>query len=71
MVGAVIRGALGRAAAVAHVRREVAAAGLPAADQLRLTQEIETSILDLHEGNFARYRVRPSEYHRWRAVWAG
>jgi hypothetical protein len=71
VVGEVVRGALGRAAALAHVRREVVAAGLPAADQQRLTHEIETSILDLHEGNFARYRVRPSEYHRWRAIWVG
>lgn len=71
VVGEVVRGALDRAAAVAHVRREAAAAGLAEADQKRLTHEIETSILDLHEGNFARYRVRPSEYHRWRAVWSG
>lgn len=71
VVGEVVRGALSRAAAVAHVRREAATAGLPEADQKRLTHEIETSILDLHEGNFARYRVRPSEYHRWRAVWSG
>jgi hypothetical protein len=71
VVGEVVRGAMDRAAAVAHVRREAATAGLPEADQKRLTHEMETSILDLHEGNFARYRVRPSEYHRWRAVWAG
>lgn len=69
MVGAVMRGAMDRAAAVAHIRREVAAAGLSAADAARLTELTETAILDLHEGNFARYRVRPSEYHRWRALW--
>ena len=69
MVGAVIREAMDRQAAVAHIRREVASAGIPAAEAARLTELAETAVLDLHEGNFARYRVRPSEYHRWRAVW--
>ena len=69
IVGAVLRGAMDRAAAVAHVRREVAAAGIPHGDAARLTELVETAILDLHEGNFARYRVRPSEYRRWRAAW--
>jgi Fic family protein len=29
----------------------------------------EDEILALHEGNFARYQVRPSEFDAWRRVW--
>jgi hypothetical protein len=30
---------------------------------------VETELLGLHEGNFARYNVRPSEFEAWRPVW--
>lgn len=30
----------------------------------------ETELLGLHEGNFARYHVRPSEFEDWRQVWS-
>jgi len=29
----------------------------------------ETELISLHEGNFARYRIRPSEFAAWRQVW--
>lgn len=29
----------------------------------------ETELLNLHEGNFARYGVRPSEYQGWQEIW--
>ncbi len=31
----------------------------------------ETELLSLHEGNFARYGVRPSEFNTWSARWQG
>lgn len=37
--------------------------------QQRFIEVIETQLLSLHEGNIARYRLRPSEYRAWRAVW--
>jgi hypothetical protein len=30
---------------------------------------VETEIMGLHEGNIARYRLRPSEYQAWRETW--
>lgn len=39
------------------------------ADRARFTETVETELLSLHEGNFARYRVRPSAYYRWRETW--
>ncbi|HUG11141.1 MAG TPA: Fic family protein, partial [Opitutaceae bacterium] len=41
----------------------------PAADRPRLIETVETELIGLHEGNIARYRLRPSEYHAWRAGW--
>ena len=30
---------------------------------------VETELTSLHEGNFARYQIRPSEFAAWRKVW--
>jgi hypothetical protein len=30
---------------------------------------VESELASLHEGNFARYRVRPSEFAAWQQVW--
>lgn len=29
----------------------------------------ETELLGLHEGNFARYQIRPSEFAEWQKAW--
>jgi Fic family protein len=42
---------------------------LPEADQAQFVEAVETEILALHEGNFARYRVSPKEFERWKAGW--
>jgi hypothetical protein len=38
-------------------------------DRRRFTELVETELLSLHEGNFARYRIRPSEFVAWRQIW--
>ena len=35
----------------------------------RFREIAERELLSLHEGNFARYRVRPSEFEAWQEVW--
>jgi len=30
---------------------------------------VETEVMNLHEGNIARYRLRPSEFQPWRNMW--
>jgi Fic family protein len=42
---------------------------LPDADQEKFIEAVETEILALHEGNFARYRVSPKEFEQWRTGW--
>ncbi len=41
----------------------------PPEDQARFIEVIETEVMSLHEGNIARYRLRPSEYQAWRGSW--
>lgn len=42
---------------------------IPAQDRARFKETAETELIGLHEGNFARYRVRPSEFFAWKAEW--
>jgi Fic family protein len=44
---------------------------VPEADRARFVEVVETELLSLHEGNIARYRIRPSEFASWQAVWNG
>ena len=38
-------------------------------DRERFAEIVEAELIGLHEGNFARHRIRPSEFAAWRQVW--
>jgi len=38
-------------------------------DQEKFIEVVDTELLSLHEGNFARYWVRPAEFQHWKKVW--
>lgn len=40
-----------------------------AIDQHRFIEVTETELMSLHEGNIARYQIRPFEYQAWKEVW--
>lgn len=42
---------------------------LPQADSSRFRELVETELLSLHDGNFARYRVTPLQFEQWKNVW--
>lgn len=42
---------------------------LPDNDKAGFVEVVETELLSLHEGNFARYRVLPSQFAIWQRVW--
>jgi hypothetical protein len=42
---------------------------IPSEHREEFRTTVEDELLALHEGNFARYRVRPSEFRSWQAVW--
>jgi hypothetical protein len=67
LVSGIIMDALSRKAAQARI--EQAAARIELTDQQRFIEAVETELLSLHEGNFARYRVRPLEFKQWKEVW--
>jgi hypothetical protein len=39
-------------------------------DTVRFVEVVETELINLHEGNFARYHLRPSEFLDWQKVWS-
>ncbi len=68
VVSTILRERMERGRAIAFIRLEVEKNVAPN-EQARLVEVIETEIMSLHEGNFARYKVTPSEYEAWRAAW--
>ncbi len=49
--------------------QEVAAKRLPEGERARFVDVVETELLSLHAGNFARFRLRPSEFEAWQVSW--
>jgi hypothetical protein len=68
VIGAVVRGRMGKKQAVAHVK-DWTQAHIAAEERERFREIAEDELLRLHEGNFARYQIRPSEFAAWREVW--
>ena len=63
-----IRGALDQKAATRHIA-DWAKQHIDDADRARFIEEAESKLLSMHEGNFARFQVRPSEFDAWRQIW--
>ena len=42
---------------------------VPESDRSRFVQVVETELDSLHEGNIARYKLRPREFNAWLSVW--
>ena len=57
-----------RKTAVAHVAAW-AAANVEEIDREFFRDVAESELLALHEGNFARYALRPAEFAAWGDVW--
>ena len=63
-VSTIVREAMATQQAVDHIRR-LAADELPVADRDRFLTMVEEELRGLHEGNIARYRLRPGEFQKW------
>lgn len=68
-VVAVVRGGMDKVSATAFIRRR-AAENVSQESRARFVEVVETELMSLHDGNFARYRLRPSEYQAWRKTWS-
>ncbi len=51
-----------------RIRNLIEARALSEADAAELFKLIETEIVSLHDGNIARFKVRPSEFQTWKSL---
>ncbi len=68
VIGAVVRGRMDKRQATVQVSvwtRE----HIEEPERERFREVAERELLNLHEGNFARYRIRPSEFAAWQEAW--
>lgn len=68
LVARVVRARMNKKAATALARKR-AEEQVPPEDQARFVEVVETELMSLHEGNIARYRLRPVEYQAWKQGW--
>lgn len=68
LVGTVVRSQYSREEALKYLE-EWSAENIPADERVKFIEVSEDEIIALHEGNFARYKVRPSEFEAWQKVW--
>lgn len=67
LVAEIITSAMGHKQAADRIKE--AAKQLPKEDQAKFIEYVETELMSLHEGNFARYWVRPAEFNAWKEIW--
>jgi Fic family protein len=67
-VAEIIRSRCDRREAVARLRHW-AEESVIKTDRKRFVAAAEETLAGIHEGNFARYRVRPAEFESWQAIW--
>ena len=67
-VAHIIRSKLGRSEAARQIEK-LAAGGIAIEDREVFTTVVADELLGLHEGNFARFQVRSSEFQEWRSIW--
>jgi hypothetical protein len=68
IVAAIVRGKMDKKTATGFIKQH-AGEVVSHEDQARFIEVVETEIMSLHEGNIARYRLRPAQYHAWRETW--
>ena len=67
-VTAIVTGNMDKRQTTAYIRK-MAENRLNDVDSLRFVEVVETELMSLHEGNMARYKIRPSEFLDWRKGW--
>ena len=67
-VSKIVGSGMDKKLATAFIRRR-ASENVPQEDQARFIEVVETAVMNLHEGNIARYRLRPPQYQKWRETW--
>lgn len=68
LIHEIVSGGMGRKPSHQKIK-QFAEATIPVEDKARFIEITETELMSLHEGNMARYQIRPAEYTRWRETW--
>jgi Fic family protein len=68
LIGEVVRNRLNKRAAVTRIAAW-AKQHIPKGERKKFVEVAESELIALHEGNFARYQIRPSEFAAWQRVW--
>ena len=69
LVGDVIREGMDKKTANTHIGAWTVE-HIEEADRERFREVVERELLSLHEGNFSRYRIRPSKFAAWLTAWS-
>ena len=69
VVADVVRGGMDKKSASAHVAA-FARQTIDETEREKFREIAEVELLALHEGNFARYQIKPSEFAAWQKVWS-
>jgi hypothetical protein len=64
----IVHGLKSKTCAVALIKHSIPET-LSSNDRNKLIEVVETELSSLHEGNIARYRLKPSEHEEWRKTW--
>ena len=68
LVAAIVRGCMDAGQAASAIKAWVAE-NVEEQERARFRETVERELLSLHEGNFARHRIKPSEFAAWQEVW--
>jgi hypothetical protein len=69
LIGEVVKRQMGRKEAGAYIAEWIKE-NIAENEREKFREMAESDLLGLHEGNFARYQVRPSEFAAWQGAWA-
>lgn len=67
-VSEIVGSGMDKKSAAAFIKRR-ASEDVPQEDRARFIELVETAVMNLHEGNIARYRLRPPQYQKWKETW--
>ncbi len=68
LVQSVLKQAMNRQTALLYIH-SWASENILSAEQEQFKETTESELMSLHEGNFARYKIRPSEFTAWQEIW--
>jgi len=67
-VSQIVQGGMDKKTADAFIKQR-AVDDVSPEDQARFVEVVEIEVMNLHDGNIARYRIRPSQFQTWRETW--